>query len=151
MKPVNTLVLVADEEHAFFYQKRGAKEPLVELQSIGKSDFEDTEREYSDVPVRSYSDGPGRAMSINAAEPASTERELEREAFAGHVLEAAEKHLQRGDYRRVALAAPPKMLGSLRAGMKGKLAAIERFELDKNLTKETPEKLVARFSGMVAF
>lgn len=151
MKPIATLVLIADEEHAIFYQKRGAKDPLVELQSIGKSDFADIEREYQDVPVRSYSDGPGRAMGINAAEPATSERELERAAFADHVLEAAERHLQSGDYRRVALAAPPKMLGSLRAGMKGKLAAIERFEVNKNLTKEKPETLIARFSDMIAF
>lgn len=148
MRPISTLVLIADEEHAFIYEKLGAEEPLVELQKFKKSDFDDTDQRYSDFPGRSAA---ARGVAVHAFDRTTSENEQEREAFADHVLEATERHLQRGDYRRVALAAPPKMLGSLRAGMKGKLAAIERFELDKNLTKEIPEKLVARFSDMVAF
>ena len=123
-------------------------EPLIELQSFEKSSFDDTEKQYSDFPGRSSAT---RGVAVHAFDRTTSENEQEREAFALHVLEAAERHVQRGDYRRVALAAPPKMLGSLRAGMKGKLAEIERFELDKNLTKEKPENLVARFSEIIAF
>lgn len=148
MKPTQTLVLIADEEHALIFEKLGVEEPLVELQSFEKSNFDDTDQEFSDFPGRSSAT---RDVAVHAFDRTTTEREQRREAFAAHVLEAVEGHLQRGDYRRVAVAAPAKMLGSLRAGMKGKLAEIERFELDKNLTKETPENLVARFSEMIVF
>lgn len=146
MKPIRTLVLVADEEHARILGKASATEPLVELLSIQKSDFSDTDQSYSDFPGRS-SAAPGTAM--HAFDRTATEREQEREAFAVHVLEATARHLDSGDYRRLAVAAPPKMLGSLRAGMKGPLAEIERVEVDKNLTKETPDNLVARFSEQI--
>ncbi len=146
MKPIRTLVLVADEEHARLFEKAAVTEPLVELFSIEKSDFSDTDQSYSDFPGRS-SAAPG--MAVHAFDRTATEREQERHVFANHVLEATARHLKDGDYRRLAVAAPPKMLGSLRAGMKGPLADIERFELDKNLTKETPENLVARFSDQI--
>lgn len=146
MKPISTLVLVADEEHARIFEKLAVTEPLVELLSIEKSDFADTVQRYSDFPGRSAA-APG--MAVHAFDRTATEREQERHAFAVHVLEATERHLKGGDYTRLAIAAPPKMLGSLRAGMKGPLANIERFEVDKNLTKETPEDLVARFSEQI--
>lgn len=146
MKPIRTLVLVADEEHARIFEKAAATEPLVELSSIEKDDFDDTEQRYSDFPGRS-SAAPG--MAVHAFDRTATEREQERDAFAVHVLEATARHLKGGDYKRLAVAAPPKMLGSLRAGMKGPLADIERFELDKNLTKETPETLVERFADQI--
>ena len=146
MKPIRTLVLVADEEHARLFEKAAVTEPLVELFSIEKSDFSDTDQSYSDFPGRS-SAAPG--MAVHAFDRTATEREQERHVFAAHVLEAAARHLKDGNYKRLAVAAPPKMLGSLRAGMKGPLAKIERFEVDKNLTKETPEDLVARFSDQI--
>ena len=118
----------------------------MELRSIEKSDFSDADQSYSDFPGRS-SAAPG--MAVHAFDRTATEREQGANLFAAHVLEATAGHLQDGDYRRLAVAAPPKMLGSLRAGMKGPLANIERFEVDKNLTKETPENLVARFSDQV--
>jgi protein required for attachment to host cells len=145
MKPIRTLVLVTDEEKAIFYEKTGANRPLVELQHLDKSNFEDTDQRYSDVPGRS-SAAPG--MAVHAMDRTTTEREQMRDAFAVHVLEAAERRLSRNDYRRVAIAAPPKMLGILRNKMKGALAAAERIELDKNLTAETPEALVERFSEL---
>ncbi len=148
MKPTTTLVLLADEEHARIYEKRGVNEPLVELQSFEKSSFKDSDKQYSDFPGRSAA---ARGTAVHAFDRTTSEREQEREAFAVHVLEAAEGHLKRGGFDRVAMAAPPKMLGTLRAGMKGKLAEIERFELDKNLIAEKPEGLVARFSEMIAF
>lgn len=146
MKPLRTLVLVADEEHARIYEKLAVSEPLVELQSLKKSDFDDTDQRYSDAPGRSAA-APG--MAVHAFDRPSTEREQERHAFAEHVLDAANRHLTRGDYRRVAVAAPPKMLGSLRAHMKGPLADAERFELDKNLMAEKPRDLVERFSHLI--
>lgn len=146
MKPIQTLVLVADEEHARIYEKLSATKPLVELKSLAKSGFTDTEQRYSDAPGRS-SAAPGTAL--HAFDRTATEREQEREAFAVHVLEAVERCLKRGDYRRVAMSAPPKMLGSLRARMKGRLAEIERIEMDKNLMAEKPADLVARFSDMI--
>jgi protein required for attachment to host cells len=145
MKPIHTLVLIADEEHARIFEKLSVTKPLVELQSLDKSSFQDTEQRYSDFPGRS-SAAPG--MAVHAFDRTATEREQERDAFAVHVLEAVERRLKRGDYRRVAMAAPPKMLGSLRAKMKGALAEIERVELDKNLMAERPEDLVARFADL---
>jgi protein required for attachment to host cells len=146
MKPIRTLVLVADEANARIYGKESAAKPLVELQSFDKSKFDDTRNRYSDEPGRSAA-APG--MAIHAMDRTTTEREQNRQAFAEHVLDAAERHLRKGDYRRVAIAAPPKMLGILRAEMKGELAAMERVELDKNLTAEKPEDLVARFSELI--
>lgn len=143
MKPIRTLVLIADEEQALIYEKNGANKPLVQVQGLEKSEFEDANQRYSDTPGRS-SAAPGR--EIHAMDHTSTEREQMRDAFAVHVLEAAEKQLTGGDYRRVAISAPPKMLGTLRSKMKGALAKAERIELDKNLTAETPEALVKRFS-----
>lgn len=146
MKPIQTLVLVADEEHARLYEKLSGTKPLQELQSLKKTDFGDTDQHYSDFPGRNAA---SRGGAIHAMDRTTTEREQERDAFAVHVLEAIERRLRKHDYRRVVLAAPPKMLGSLRAKMPGALAGVERVEIDKNLTSEKPQDLLARLSETI--
>ena len=146
MKPIRTLVLIADEAQARIYERNAANQPLTQLQSLDKSQFDDTDQRYSDFPGRSAA-APG--MAVHTMDRTTTEREQERDAFAVHVLDAVDRHLRKGGYRRVAIAAPPKMLGSLRARMKGNLVQMERFELDKNLMAEKPQNLAHRFSDLV--
>lgn len=147
MKPIRTLVVVANEREARILDNRGVGKGLSELHHFGASEFGAGETAHSDAPGRSRG-APGQAR--HGFEPPTSDRRLARDAFARHVIERINACWAGGAYSRLILCAPPKTLGELRAEL-GDLAAHLQADLDKDLVQVPLADLPARFAGVAAF
>ncbi len=148
MRAVHTLVIVANEGQARILENSGIGKGLAVLTELDKAQFEDTEVRYSDAPGRSSA---ARGVAGHVMDRVQSERRQMREAFAGHVLEAAQAKWQARDYDRLVVAAPAKMLGSLRDRLSSAMKKALVADFDKDLAKVPPAELVERFSGQIVF
>ena len=148
MRAVQTLVIVANEGRARILENAGIGKGLTVLQEIDKTQFDDTLVRYSDAPGRSSA---ARGMAGHVMDRVQSERDQMREAFAQHVLDTAETLWSKRGYDRLAMAAPPKMLGNLRRGLTAAMKKALVADLDKDLLALTPAKLVDRFGDQVVF
>ncbi|GGH46852.1 host attachment protein [Frigidibacter albus] len=138
-----TWVVVADGAKALLLENTGTAE-APQLRVAGKAAIDNppTREQGTDQPGRR--DGPGGAPG-SAMEQTDFHR-LGEEAFARDLVADLETRLAAGEMKRLVLAAPPQMLGSLRAAMGPALAGAVIAELPKTLTGHpTPEiaKIVA--------
>ncbi len=111
MKPVKTLVVLADDRQARVLVNSGVGKGLAEIAEYDAGTLSGADIAYSDTPGRSQS-APGGAH--HAMEPSSSEERQNRERFARDLIAELEKTWTRGGYDRIVMAAPPKMLGVLR-------------------------------------
>lgn len=139
MKPTISWILVADAGKARIFANLG----------VGKGIIEVTEGEVTNPLPKTReigSDKPGRAFeSANSARHAMAPRadwhEQAKEAFAKELAEWLRAALQAKSYDQLVIAAPPKMLGSLRRHLDPKVAKALAGEIDKDLTNSTPAEL----------
>jgi protein required for attachment to host cells len=149
MKPVRTLVLVAGEEDARFFENAGVGHGLTEVSILSIDAFPDARTEYADRPGRAaISHGSG---AMQAFDRRQSEDEQRRERFARHVAEAIGRTWTSGRYDRFVVAAPPKMLGELRKDMPRPAAAALAAELPKDLVKVPVHGLARHFEDVIVF
>lgn len=138
-----TWVVVADGAKALLLENTGTTEaPQLRLVAKASIDNPPTREQGTDQPGRM--DGPAGAPG-SAMEQTDFHR-LAEEGFARDLAADLEARLAAGEMKRLVLAAPPQMLGSLRAAMGAGLASAVVAELPKTLTGQpTPEiaKIVA--------
>jgi len=147
MKPVRTLVLVADDETARFLVNEGVGKGLRQVAQL-TADSLDTERfRYADTPGRERA-APG--MARHGMEPRSSEERQAREAFADLVVRELQGAWDTGAHDRIVIAAAPRMLGALRDRLGG-LAPHVAASLDKDLVKVPLSDLPRHFSDVAAF
>jgi protein required for attachment to host cells len=144
MKPLETLVLVANEREARLLVNRGPNKGLAEITSF------DTAHniEYSDRRGREQA-GPNAGR--HAMEPPTSLREQNRDSFAEDVLAVANEHWERGSYTRFVMCAPPKMLGELRNRIGGPLKQALAADLDKDIVGVAAEDLPRHFEDTILF
>ncbi|TCO71923.1 host attachment protein [Rhodovulum euryhalinum] len=144
MKPVRTLVLIANEKEARLLMNDGAGKGLAELSHFDKA----TETRYADTPGRSQA-APGAAR--HGYERPTSEREQNREAFARDVLKITGDAWAAGGYDRFVLSAPPAMLGALRDAMPADLGHALAFDLNKDLLGVAVADLPRHFEDVIVF
>ncbi|TCP44012.1 host attachment protein [Rhodovulum marinum] len=144
MKPVRTLVLIANEKEARLLANDGPGKGLTELSHFDKA----TETCFADTPGRGQA-APGAAR--HGFEPVTSEREQNREAFARDVLAVTDQAWAQGGYDRFVLGAPPAMLGALRAGMPADLAKALAADLNKDLLGVAAADLPRHFEDVIVF
>ncbi|GAA0302319.1 host attachment protein [Rhodovulum strictum] len=144
MKPVRTLVLIANEKEARLLVNTGPGKGLEELSAFDKA----TEIRYSERPGRSQA-APGAAR--HGFEPSTPEREQNREAFARDVLDIAATEWANGSYDRFAMSAPPAMLGALRGHIAAPLAEALAADLNKDLVGVAAADLPRHFEDIILF
>lgn len=148
MKPVRTLVMVANEREARLLVNEGVGKGLIQIADVPRDSFKDAEVAYADQKGRSQS-GPGGAR--HGMEPSTSEQRQMRDRFAGHLGERLDAAWAKGSYDRLIVAAPPKMLGALRdampAALQGKLAG----DLPKDLVRVPLNEMPGHFSDLAAF
>ncbi|SEO60031.1 Protein required for attachment to host cells [Salinihabitans flavidus] len=132
MKPVRTLIVLASESRVRLLENAGVGKGVTERLDKMASEFDDVDTRYADAPGRMQA-APGKA-GHGFARP-SSEREQMREGFARHVIEVMEAEWAKGDFDRLVIAAPPKMLGELRADLPEQLSKVIHADLDKDLVK----------------
>ena len=148
MKPVNTLVLLANDSHARFLENHGVGKGLAEVEAMKKSILPDGEIHYSDRRGRTAAPSGGRR---HAVEPHTSEHDQMLDAFATSVLAETEVIWNARNYQRFVLAASPKMLGTLRDRLPRPLSDALSFDLDKDFLKLGERELVEHFSDHIAF
>lgn len=132
MKPTKTLILLASEAKMRLCENSGVGKGVSEFATRSIKDYSDIAPDYSDMPGRGQA-APGTAQ--HKFERRTSEREQKRDDFADHVIAETAQAFAKGGYDRLILAAPPKMLGVLRAGLPAPLTAALVADLDKDLTK----------------
>ncbi|MBD3678128.1 MAG: host attachment protein [Rhodobacteraceae bacterium] len=148
MKPVRTLVLVASEGRMRLLENAGVGAGLEEVETVDKDDVPGSEIRFADQRGRS-SAAPG--MAQHGMEPHSDEREQMRVAFADHVVARAQQRWDGGNYDRLIMAAPPKMLGVLREKLPQTLRAALQADLPKDLANIEARNLAPHFQDVAAF
>ncbi|MBN2906810.1 MAG: host attachment protein [Rhodobacteraceae bacterium] len=144
MKPVCTLVLIANEHEARLLSNDGPGRGLASVVHFDKMG----QVRYADVPGRSQS-GPGGAR--HGFDRATTERAQNRDGFAGDVLQATAREWAEGGYDRLVISAPPAMLGALRAQLDADLAAALSADLNKDLLGVAVADLPRHFEDVIVF
>ena len=132
MKPIRTLILMASEGRMRLAENGGVGKGLAELRTVEKSDIGGEPRGYADAEGRGQA-APG--MAGHKFERPTSEREQARDAFSNAVIEMLEAQWHDGSYDRLVIAAPPRMLGALRADLPAHIAEVLHADLDKDLTK----------------
>lgn len=146
MKPIRTLVLVADDQTARFLINEGIGKGLKEIAGLSAAQFLDAQIAYDDRPGR-QTGGPG-GMARHGFDPGDTADQMGRERFAGYVAEELDREWRRVKPDRLILAAAPKMLGALRAKLAAAPAAALHGDLAKDLVKVAARDLPGYFADI---
>lgn len=132
MKSKITWILIADAARARVVRNDGPGRGLVPVEGMA---FERDHLKQGDL----MADKPGRSFESAGVSRHSMEsgsdvvRELDR-AFANMLVGVLQKALDRKNFDRLVVVAPPRALGDLRNALTGPLKAVLHAELGKDLT-----------------
>lgn len=146
MKPKRTLVLISDDVSARILINEGVGKGLSELAVLSLQQFADAQIAYDDRPGR-QTGSPARAHR-HSFDPHETAEAQSRARFARHVAEAVAQEWADRFPDRLIIAAPPKMLGALRACISGAPAAALHADLAKDLMKVAVRDLPEHFADI---
>jgi len=149
MRAKVTWILVADGQRAAVYHHDGPGKGLQAIPELGAR---------HKVPKSSemMSDNEGRASaragsSGGAAMTARTDpHELEERRFVEALAKELDQAAAAKRFDQLILAAPPRALGNLRRALSEKTAKLVLAELDKDLTKSTPDNLAKHLAEHLA-
>lgn len=148
MKAKTTWILVADGAQAKVFEHTG---PGKGLRIIEDLQFEQQPLQAQEI----MADRPGRSFASagsarSAMEYSSDPVAVRERRFVENVAEELDKHLQKGAFDRLIVAAAPTALGDLRPAFSKALKETIVGELPKDLTNIPTSKLEAHFSDMLA-
>lgn len=136
-------ILVAESSFArLFETTKGHFGTLTEIQAFKHPASRLHEHDlYADHAGRSFdSMGHGR----HAMEPKTHVKEHEGDVFAKELVDFLEKARENQSFHYLAVMAPPHMLGELRQHYSKPLAQMITAEVDKNLTHQPTEQILAQ-------
>ncbi|WP_343081722.1 host attachment protein [Ostreiculturibacter nitratireducens] len=148
MKPVRTLIVVADEEAARFLINEGVGKGLQEICVVSISQLDEGTLEFADRPGRSSAGS--KVVGRHGMDPRTDLEENNRAKFASHVIEALDQEWKAAKADRLVVAAPPKMLGELRSRLSGAPAAALAGDLAKDLVNVPLNDLPGHFADILA-
>jgi len=148
MKPIKTLVLLANDAKARLFENTGPGKGLFEIEDLSAHTIAEANVRYADRPGRMVA-APG--IGQHAFDTAEAEHDQAQEAFARAVLDETEARFTEGKYDRFVVAAAPSTLGVLRTEMPAKLKAALALDIDKDFLKLKPADLVKRFADHIVF
>lgn len=135
----NIRVLVADGSRARFFRTDRAA-PLEELEDelnpAVREPARALESDRKGATVRGAA-GQTQFSAEGESDPKAEERHRFARELAGHLRKAR----LAGDYERLFIAAPPEFLGELRRALDEGTRAVVVGELDKDLSRMTPEAI----------
>jgi protein required for attachment to host cells len=146
MKPIKTLVLLANDGSARMFENTGVGKGLTELEDLSADMVVGDEVEYSDRPGRMNA-APG--MGLHAFDTAEAEHDQAQAAFVKTVLAETEARFTEGGYDRLVIAAAPSTLGVMRAEMPAALQAVLAVDIDKDYLKLKPAEVEKRLADHI--
>lgn len=144
MKPIKTLILVADDGKARLFENTGPGKGLHEFEDLGADFVVGEGVEYADRTGRN-SAAPGMAHH-GVSDQAEAERDEARERFVKAVLAETRDRFLEGGYDRFVMTAAPATLGVLRAEMPKALKEAVTLEVAKDLVQLSSQELVDHLS-----
>lgn len=140
-------VLVADGEKALVLRNDGsAVAPRLSVVRVDEVENPPMRERGSDRAGRMADSGPGQRSALEAADW----HRMAKTAFAGDMARMLLRNARAGAYERLAIAAPPRILGELRAQMDADVKAALIAEIDKDLTNLPVTKIAARLEAEFA-
>ncbi len=144
-----TWIVVADGMHARFLRcaADGTLTSAVEPELYDPLVHGHSRDLKSDHPGRAFDTGSG---ARHAMEPRRDPHVYEKHLFAqrvAHLINVAAAHKE---FDRLVIAAPPKMLGELRAELDQQAARLVVAEIDRDLIKTPKSELLAHFADALA-
>lgn len=124
----------------------GVGKGLTEIVALSATQFPETATDYADRPGRQRA-APG--MGRHGLQPSTSVDEQQRDRFADRVIEALEQEWPQARADRLVLVAPPRMLGLLRARLKGAIKAALAADIDKDLLHLAPADLGPHLDGVL--
>jgi protein required for attachment to host cells len=144
MNSVRTMVIVANDGVARFLENTGAGQGLQEVKVMDAAAIPG----FADFPGRSQGTG-GEAR--HGFERPTGEKEHARDIFAAEIVKTAGELWAKHGYGRLMMAAPPKMLGVLRAKLAAPLDDALSGDLNKDLSHVSVYDLPGYFADLADF
>ncbi len=145
MTPIRTLVVLAGAEDARFLVNDGVGKGLTEVLALSASQFPEVTRDFADQKTRGIAPD-GVSFGVD---PGTDPADHDRAGFADRVIEALEQEWPAARADRLVMAANPKMLGLLRARLKGAPKAALAADLDKDLVHLAVRDLGPHLDGVL--
>lgn len=131
MLKAKTIALVADGEKALFLRNAGTKlEPQLEPIRVETQELEENREVYTDRAGRMYDGGKEQKSAMEQTDY----KQIERGRFAEEMAGILSRMLQRKDFERLIIAAPPSVLGELRPRLHKTVEAAVVAEVAKDFT-----------------
>jgi protein required for attachment to host cells len=147
MKPIKTLVLLANDASARLFENTGAGKGLTELEDLSATMVVGDKVEYADRPGRMNA-APG--MGLHAFDTAEAEHDQAQAAFVKAVLAETASRFSEGGFDRFVMVAAPSTLGVLRAEMPDALKAAMVLDIAKDYLKLKPAEVVEHLADQIA-
>ena len=147
MKPIKTLVLLANDANARLFENLGPGRGLTEIEDFSVTLVAGAEVRYSDRPGRN-SAAPGMAQHATA-DQAEAEEAQSREAFVRAIVAETDGRFRENGYSRFVMVAAPATLGALRTHLSERLRKALVLDVDKDFTAQGPAEVVKRLEGEI--
>jgi protein required for attachment to host cells len=133
-----TWAAVADGAKALILVNEGS-DTAPNMSVLSKTEFENpaTREHGTDRPGRRSGGGPG----LRSAMESPNWHEFEKDRFIEEFAERLNRAAQRGQFERLIVAAPPRVLGQLRPALSGQAAACVVAEIGSDLTGHRVEEI----------
>lgn len=135
-----TWIVVANHSRARFFTADTESSPLTELDALTHQEGRLHDR---DITSDSAGKIKGEGSGGHAFEPPTDPKKHEAEQFAHQVAKHLDIAHNNQQFEQLLLVADPSFLGLLRNQLSEQLKKLVVFELDKNITTETPAEIRA--------
>lgn len=135
----STWIVVANNSQARFFTAETESSPLTEVETLTHQEGRLHDKEItSDLPGKIKGEG---GSDSHAFEQATDPKQHEAEHFAHQVASYLEAAHNAHKFEQLLLVADPSFLGLLRNQISEQLRKLICFQLDKNITTETPAEI----------
>lgn len=146
MHSPRTWIVIADAAHARAYL---SSKPGGALARVSEFDFAESIPKAHDLAGHQPGSSQPSVGSAHHTVGDSDPRRDMKHKFAVRVAHELEAALKRGAFDKLVIAAPPAMLGDLRAALPKAVAATVAAELHKDLVKTPDHELPGHFKDVV--
>ena len=147
MRPTRTWIVITDAAHARAHLSLRPGDPMTRVPEF---DFAESIPKAHDLAGHQPGSSQPSVGSAHHTVGDSDPRRDMKHKFAVRVAHELEAALQRGAFDRLVIAAPPAMLGDLRAELSKQVAAVVIAELHKDLVKTPDHELASHFKDVPA-
>ena len=141
-------VLVADSSRAILYQAPTKAAPLQQREVLAHPEGRLHNGDLvSDAPGRDAGGAPG--LGPHVMDDQVSPKAQESLVFANELVEALEKGRKANAFDALVLVAPPRFLGILRDNLTHELNQRVVETIDKDLVRESPEKIRAHLQSLL--